>query len=172
MAVPNPLTTKVSISKAKKSARDTPQTPSACRVALIGFGTVGRAVAKILCESKDPALRLTHICNRNVERKKQSWVPPDVIWTEDVESVLHSDANIIIELDDQIESVPDKNVYSSNASSRSQLKTGVLLALRLVATLVMLAARKLPRPRSTVLRLAIANIHRPGALTPTEISTA
>lgn len=39
-------------------------------------------------------------------------------------------ANIIIELDDQIESVPDKNVYSSNVSSRSQLKTGVLLALR------------------------------------------
>ena len=34
------------------------------RVALVGFGTVGRAVAKIFCERKndDGLLRLTHIC--------------------------------------------------------------------------------------------------------------
>ena len=69
-----------------------------CRVALIGFGTVGRVVAKILCESPDRSLRLTHICNRNVERKKQSWVPNDVIWTEDFQSILTSDADIVIEL--------------------------------------------------------------------------
>jgi len=42
---------------------------------------------------------------------------------------------------------------------------GVFVSLRLVASLVMAAARRLPRPRSTVLRLAVANIHRPGALT-------
>jgi putative ABC transport system permease protein len=42
---------------------------------------------------------------------------------------------------------------------------GVFIALRLVASLVMLIARRSPRSRSTVLRLAIANIHRPGALT-------
>ena len=70
----------------------------ACRVALIGFGTVGRAVAKILSESGDSSLRLTHICNRNVEKKKQSWVPSDVIWTDDVQSVLNSDVQIVIEL--------------------------------------------------------------------------
>jgi homoserine dehydrogenase len=73
------------------------RTPS-CRVALIGFGTVGRAVAKILCESSDRSLRLTHICNRNVETKKQRWVPSDVIWTDDVQSVLNSDVHIVIEL--------------------------------------------------------------------------
>jgi homoserine dehydrogenase len=67
------------------------------RVALIGFGTVGRAVAKILCEG-NKNLRLTHICNRNVERKKQAWVPSEVIWTGDVQSVLNSDADIVIEL--------------------------------------------------------------------------
>ena len=38
--------------------------------------------------------------------------------------------------------------------------------LRLVAALVMWLARRAPRPNSTVLRLAIANIHRAGALTP------
>jgi len=42
---------------------------------------------------------------------------------------------------------------------------GVFITLRLVASLVMLIARHAPRSRSTVLRLAIANIHRPGALT-------
>src|SRR5262249_23852065 len=45
----------------------------------------------------------------------------------------------------------------------------VLLLLRLVAGLPMLAARKLPHARSTVLRIAIANIHRPAALTPTVV---
>ena len=78
------------------------ETSSACRVALIGFGTVGRAVAKILCENSGSSLRLTHICNRNVERKKQAWasndVPSDVIWTDDVQSVLNSDVQIVIEL--------------------------------------------------------------------------
>jgi homoserine dehydrogenase len=51
-------------------------------------------------------LRLTHICNRNVERKKQAWVqknvqndvPSDVIWTDDFHAVLNSDADIVIEL--------------------------------------------------------------------------
>ncbi len=71
---------------------------SACRVALIGFGTVGRAVAKILCENGSGSLRLTHICNRNVEKKKQPWVPSDVVWTDDVQSVLNSDVDIVIEL--------------------------------------------------------------------------
>lgn len=41
------------------------------------------------------------------------------------------------------------------------------VALRLIAALIMWIARRLPRVRSTVLRLAIANIHRPGALTST-----
>jgi homoserine dehydrogenase len=77
-------------------------TRQACRVALIGFGTVGRAVAKILCENGGGSLRLTHICNRNVEKKKQSLksndVPGDVIWTDDVDTVLTSDVQIVIEL--------------------------------------------------------------------------
>ena len=59
---------------------------------------MGRAVAKILCASNNSSLRLTHICNRNVERKKQPWVPGNVIWTDDVQSVLNSDVDIVIEL--------------------------------------------------------------------------
>ncbi len=43
------------------------------------------------------------------------------------------------------------------------------VALRLIAALIMWIASRLPRSRITVLRLAIANIHRPGALTPTVV---
>ena len=82
----------------QRAAKAVTHSSSECRVALIGFGTVGRAVAKILCESGDRSLRLTHICNRNVEKKKQPWVPGGVIWTDDVQSVLYSDVQIVIEL--------------------------------------------------------------------------
>jgi homoserine dehydrogenase len=75
-----------------------PRNPPCCRVALVGFGTVGRAVARILCEQTDGQLRLTHICNRNYERKKEPWVPADVIWTDDFQSILKSDAQIVVEL--------------------------------------------------------------------------
>ena len=43
----------------------------------------------------------------------------------------------------------------------------VFVLLQLVGMLVMAMARRVPRARSTGLRMAIANIHRPGALTPT-----
>lgn len=45
----------------------------------------------------------------------------------------------------------------------------IFVALRLVAWLIMLLARRAPHPRSTALRLAVANIHRPGALTATVV---
>src|SRR5256884_2655339 len=45
----------------------------------------------------------------------------------------------------------------------------VFVLLRLVAPLITLPARRLPRPRSPVVRLALANIHRPGALTPSVV---
>ncbi|WP_332129965.1 ABC transporter permease, partial [Azorhizobium caulinodans] len=45
----------------------------------------------------------------------------------------------------------------------------VFLLLRLVALGIMVLARRLPRPRGTMARLALANIHRPGALTPTVV---
>jgi putative ABC transport system permease protein len=41
--------------------------------------------------------------------------------------------------------------------------------LRLVASFVMVLARHMPRTQSTVLRLAISNLFRPGALTPTVV---
>ena len=70
-----------------------------CRVALVGFGTVGRAVARLLHVRRDDyPLRLTHVCNRNITLKKVSWIGSDVRWTESIQQVLASDADIIIEL--------------------------------------------------------------------------
>ncbi len=71
--------------------------PHALSVAILGFGTVGRSVAEILSYSADPRLHLTHIFNRNIERKRVSWTSDDVEWTDDVESVLSADADIVVE---------------------------------------------------------------------------
>ncbi|MGB8041495.1 MAG: FtsX-like permease family protein, partial [Pseudolabrys sp.] len=44
---------------------------------------------------------------------------------------------------------------------------GIFALLRVVAAMVMVLARRAPRSRTTELRMAVANIHRPSALTPT-----
>src|ERR1035437_7163022 len=68
------------------------------RIALAGFGTVGRSVAKLLCQEANDSFELTHIFNRNVSRKKVDWVPSTVRWTESIDEVLSSDADIFVEL--------------------------------------------------------------------------
>jgi homoserine dehydrogenase len=69
------------------------------RVALVGFGTVGSAVARLLYARRDEhQLKLTHICNRQVERKRASWVDEAVQWTESMDDVLASDADFVVEL--------------------------------------------------------------------------
>jgi homoserine dehydrogenase len=67
-------------------------------VAIVGFGTVGSSVARILCESLRAGLRLTHICNRNIERKRVNWLPASVYWTDNIDEVLSSNAHIVVEL--------------------------------------------------------------------------
>ena len=67
-------------------------------VALFGFGTVGSSVARILAESKPRGLKLSHVFNRGVARKRVSWVPADVEWSEDAEAVLASEVDVIVEL--------------------------------------------------------------------------
>ena len=68
------------------------------KVALVGFGTVGQSVARILCTRTTAGLALTHIANRRVERKRVDWVPPNVVWTDDFEQVVSSDADVVVEL--------------------------------------------------------------------------
>ena len=68
------------------------------KIALAGFGTVGRSVAKILSQNANSPFVLTHIFNRNIERKKVDWISPQVRWTERIEDVLGSDADIFVEV--------------------------------------------------------------------------
>jgi homoserine dehydrogenase len=72
--------------------------PQVSKVALVGFGTVGSSVAKILVERANTRLQLTHVCNRNVARKKVDWLPTGVVWTENIDDVLASDADIVVEV--------------------------------------------------------------------------
>ena len=70
------------------------------RVALLGFGTVGSSVARILVERTELAdrLELTHIYNRGVFRKRVDWVPSSVGWTEDIEAVFAAQPDVVVEV--------------------------------------------------------------------------
>jgi homoserine dehydrogenase len=72
------------------------------KIALLGFGTVGSWVARVIAESKVPGIELTHIFNRNVERKRASdaaqCVPVSVVWTENFNDIVNSRADIVVEL--------------------------------------------------------------------------
>ncbi|HEV2275396.1 MAG TPA: homoserine dehydrogenase [Acidobacteriaceae bacterium] len=67
------------------------------RVAILGFGTVGSSLARILCERKLPDVELCCIFNRGVARKRVPWVPSSVVWTEHFEEVLAAGPDIVVE---------------------------------------------------------------------------
>lgn len=68
------------------------------RVGIVGFGTVGQAVARILSSGIHPSLQLTHVCNRQVNRKVVDWVSPDVVWTETFADLLDGSVDVVVEL--------------------------------------------------------------------------
>ncbi len=70
------------------------------RVALLGFGTVGASVARILVERPELAdrLQLTHVFNRDVARKRAAWVPSTVTWTESLDELFASLPDIVVEV--------------------------------------------------------------------------
>jgi homoserine dehydrogenase len=70
------------------------------KVALLGFGTVGASVARILVERPELAarLQLTHVFNRDFARKRASWMPAAVTWTDDFAQVLASAPDVVVEV--------------------------------------------------------------------------
>jgi len=68
------------------------------RVAIAGFGTVGRSVARLLQELAHPELRLTTILNRGIERKRVDWIDPSVRWTESIDDALAAEVDVFVEL--------------------------------------------------------------------------
>ena len=59
--------------------------PKPLRVALLGFGTVGASVARILVERPELArrLQLTHVFNRDVAAQARRLGAASVTWTDD-----------------------------------------------------------------------------------------
>ncbi len=82
-----------------------------CRVGLLGFGTVGASVAKALGAIGSPGLDLRYVYNRGVARKQASaeaaCVGSGVVWTEDVDEVLGSDIDVVVELVGGVEPARD-----------------------------------------------------------------
>src|SRR6185437_7303701 len=85
-----------------KSAGSVSNSSAPVKIALVGFGTVGSSVAKVIAEQKFAGVELTHIYNRDVKRKRKSdkakCVPSSVVWTENFEDIVNSDAQIVVEL--------------------------------------------------------------------------
>jgi homoserine dehydrogenase len=93
---------KTSRSKNSAAAKKTANAVAPVKIALLGFGTVGSSVARVLAESKFTGIELTHVFNRDVARKRASeaakYVPATVVWTENFADILNSRAEIVVEL--------------------------------------------------------------------------
>jgi homoserine dehydrogenase len=112
--------------------------PHTCNVALLGFGTVGSSVAKILCERSNTHLRLTHVFNRDVERKKVDWLSSSVLWTEKIDDVLSSDVDIVVEVMGGIQPTEDW-IRRALAASKSVVTANKQLIARSGPELISLA---------------------------------
>ncbi|MGB8011933.1 MAG: homoserine dehydrogenase [Terriglobales bacterium] len=112
-----------------------------CNVALLGFGTVGSSVARILCERSNTHLRLTHVLNRNVARKKVDWLPASVRWTENIDDVLSSDAQIVVEVMGGLQPTEDW-IRRALQSGKSVVTANKQLIARCGPDLIQLARQK------------------------------
>jgi homoserine dehydrogenase len=74
---------------------------SRCRVGILGFGTVGSAIARRLTGPDSPSiLQLTHICDRRARDKRARQPEPlasRITWTDRFDDLLASDTDIIVE---------------------------------------------------------------------------
>jgi homoserine dehydrogenase len=91
-----------SSSKTKPARSRAPRKSAAAdrrlKIALVGFGTVGGSVAKIIAQDSGGPLVLTHIFNRGIKKKKNASLPGGIRWTENIDDVLSSDADVVVEL--------------------------------------------------------------------------
>jgi len=75
------------------------QSEGGCRVGILGFGTVGSAVARRLT-GRDAVrgLNLTHVCDRRASQKRAR-LPHEsgITWTTELHDLLRSDVHVIVE---------------------------------------------------------------------------
>jgi homoserine dehydrogenase len=70
----------------------------ASRIALLGFGTVGAAVARRLTGPEAVrGLQLTHIVDRRADHKRAHFAPEGVVWASTLDEILEGDFDIVVE---------------------------------------------------------------------------
>ena len=77
------------------------QASGRCQVGILGFGTVGSAIARRLTgPDSPPLLQLTHICDRRA-REKRARQPEAttsrLVWTDRFDDLIASDVDIVVE---------------------------------------------------------------------------
>ena len=88
------------------------------KVAILGFGTVGSSLARILCDRTPQDVELCCVFNRAVSRKRVPWAPSSVVWTERFEDVLAAGPDIVVEAAGGLDPAGDW-VRKSLAASKS-----------------------------------------------------
>jgi homoserine dehydrogenase len=71
------------------------QTPAASRVAILGFGTVGAAVARRVAAGEVPGVELTHVLDRRAAEKCHALT--SCAWTTRIDDVLAGNADVVVE---------------------------------------------------------------------------
>ena len=110
------------------------------KVAIVGFGTVGQAVARLLIGDEHKRLQLTHIANRNIDRKKVDWIPSDVVWTDEMSPIIASDVDVVVELIGGIDAAAEW-IRASLMNGKSVVTANKQVIADLGPELVVLAAR-------------------------------
>jgi homoserine dehydrogenase len=118
---------------------------SRCRIALLGFGTVGSAVAARLTGARADAslrgLHLTHIFDRRADEKRRALAPPGVRWTSRIDDILQSDTDVIVEAVGGLEPAGEW-VRDALLAGKSVVTANKQLIARHGAWLMPLAARQ------------------------------
>jgi len=93
-----PSHTVFQIISGRRHSRSRDERRGILNVAILGFGTVGKSVAKIFTQRAPANLRLTCVFNRDIARKRVDWVSAEPEWTEEFDRVLGPNTDIVVEL--------------------------------------------------------------------------
>ena len=117
--------------------------PLRCRIAILGFGTVGSAVARRLTGPHAPlGLELTHIFDRRAHEKSEGWPAASrLTWTTRIDEVLASDADVVVETVGGIEPAADW-IRAALAAGKSVVTANKHVVARHGAALLTLAERQ------------------------------
>ena len=117
---------------------------SRCRVAVLGFGTVGSAVARRLTSPESGAcsnIQLTHIVDRRAAQKRASLPADGVVWTTSVHEALQGGADIVVEAIGGMEPAADW-IRAALLAGKSVVTANKQVIARHGQSLLTLAARQ------------------------------